>query len=288
MGMEPITARAWAKLNLTLDVLGKRSDGYHDLCMVMQSVALCDTVTIEETGERGIRVSSNLEFLPSGKNNLAAAAALRLSEAAGRDGNGLRITLDKSIPVCAGMGGGSSDAAAVLRALNEGWKLGWSREELARVGEKVGSDVPYCVLGGTALAEGRGEILTPLPALPWCIAVLCKPRFSVSTPELFSRIDGMKVTCRPDTKGMLTALERGDVQGVARRMYNVFEDVLPRNQAGTIAEIKGVLIQHGALGACMSGTGPTVFGLFDSLVAAWRAFHELKAVYPETFLTVTI
>ena len=148
--------------------------------------------------------------------------------------------------------------------------------------------MPYCVLGGTALAEGRGEILTPLPALPWCIAVLCKPRFSISTPELFSRIDGMKVTCRPDTKGMLTALERGDVQGVARRMYNVFEDVLPRNQAGTIAEIKGVLIQHGALGACMSGTGPTVFGLFDSLVAAWRAFHELKAVYPETFLTVTI
>lgn len=288
MGMEPITARAWAKLNLTLDVLGKRSDGYHDLCMVMQSVALCDTVTIEETGELGIRVSSNLEFLPSGKNNLATAAALRLSEAAGRDGNGLRITLDKSIPVCAGMGGGSSDAAAVLRALNEGWKLGWSREELARVGEKVGSDVPYCVLGGTALAEGRGEILTPLPALPWCIAVLCKPRFSISTPELFSRIDGMKVTCRPDTKGILTALERGDVQGVARRMYNVFEDVLPRNQAGTIAEIKGVLIQHGALGACMSGTGPTVFGLFDSLVAAWRAFHELKAVYPETFLTVTI
>ncbi len=335
MGMEPITARAWAKLNLTLDVLGKRSDGYHDLCMVMQSVALCDTVTIEETGELGIRVSSNLEFLPSGKNNLATAAALRLSEAAGRDGNGLRITLDKSIPVCAGMGGGSSDAAAVLRALNEGWKLGWSREELAWVGEKVitldksipvcagmgggssdaaavlralnegwklgwsreelawvgekvGSDVPYCVLGGTALAEGRGEILTPLPALPWCIAVLCKPRFSISTPELFSRIDGMKVTCRPDTKGILTALERGDVQGVARRMYNVFEDVLPRNQAGTIAEIKGVLIQHGALGACMSGTGPTVFGLFDSLVAAWRAFHELKAVYPETFLTVTI
>ena len=252
MGMEPITARAWAKLNLTLDVLGKRSDGYHDLCMVMQSVALCDTVTIEETGELGIRVSSNLEFLPSGKNNLATAAALRLSEAAGRDGNGLRITLDKSIPVCAGMGGGSSDAAAVLRALNEGWKLGWSREELAWVGEKVGSDVPYCVLGGTALAEGRGEILTPLPALPWCIAVLCKPRFSISTPELFSRIDGMKVTCRPDTKGILTALERGDVQGVARRMYNVFEDVLPRNQAGTIAEIKGVLIQHGALGACMT------------------------------------
>ena len=148
MGMEPITARAWAKLNLTLDVLGKRSDGYHDLCMVMQSVALCDTVTIEETGERGIRVSSNLEFLPSGKNDLAAAAALRLSEAAGRDGNGLRITLDKSIPVCAGMGGGSSDAAAVLRGLNEGWKLGWSREELARVGEKVGLRRALLCAGG--------------------------------------------------------------------------------------------------------------------------------------------
>ena len=159
------------------------------------------SVTIEETGELGIRVSSNLEFLPSGKNNLAAAAALRLSEVAGRDGNGLRITLDKSIPVCAGMGGGSSDAAAVLRALNEGWKLGWSREELARVGERWVSDVPYCVLGGTALAEGRGEILTPLPALPWCIAVLCKPRFSISTPELFSRIDGMKGAWPPGYKG---------------------------------------------------------------------------------------
>lgn len=286
--MEPIVTKARAKLNLTLDVLGKRSDGYHDLCMVMQSVALCDTVTIRREAERGVAVRSNLDFLPTGKNNLAASAALHLCEAAGMDPNGLRIDLEKSIPVCAGMGGGSSDAAAVLNALNRAWKLGYAPQELAALGEQVGSDVPYCVLGGTALAEGRGEILTPLPSLPWCFVVICKPHFAVSTPELFARIDGMKLHCHPDTRGMLQALENGDVLGVARRMYNVFEDVLPRNQGGTVAEIKTELIRHGALGACMSGTGPTVFGLFDTLVGAWRAYHDLRQTYTETFLTVTI
>ena len=286
--VERIEKRAWAKLNLTLDVLGKREDGYHDLCMVMQSVALCDRVSIARGGERGIRVRSNLDFLPTGRNNLAAAAAMRLCEEAGVDWNGLEIGLDKAIPVCAGLGGGSSDAAAVLLALNEMLELGWSREKLAQIGQRVGSDVPYCVMGGTALAEGRGEVLTPLPALPWCYAVLCKPHFSVSTPELFSRIDGVKVGCHPDTRGMLRSLHSGDILGVARRMYNVFEDVLPRNQANTVAEIKNVLIQFGALGACMSGTGPTVFGLFDSLVNAWQACAYLRGTYQETFLTVTV
>lgn len=287
--MTPIVTEARAKLNLTLDVLGRREDGYHDLCMVMQSVALCDTVTIErEEGGKGIKVRSDLDFLPSGRNNLAAAAAIRLCDEAWRDSDGLRIRLDKAIPVCAGMGGGSSDAAAVLRALNEAWKLGYSRERLAEIGADVGSDVPYCVLGGTALAEGRGERLTPLPALPWCFVVICKPHFSISTPELFERIDGMKISCHPDTKGMLKALERGDVLGVARRMYNVFEDVLPRNQGSTVAEIKDILLQHGALGACMSGTGPTVFGLYDDIVKAWRACYALRKSYEQTFLTVTV
>ncbi|MBU5435751.1 4-(cytidine 5'-diphospho)-2-C-methyl-D-erythritol kinase [Pseudoflavonifractor sp. MSJ-37] len=287
--MTPIVTEARAKLNLTLDVLGRREDGYHDLCMVMQSVALCDTVTIErEEGGKGIKVRSDLDFLPSGRNNLAAAAAIRLCDEAWRDSDGLRIRLDKAIPVCAGMGGGSSDAAAVLRALNEAWKLGYPRERLAEIGADVGSDVPYCVLGGTALAEGRGERLTPLPALPWCFVVICKPHFSISTPELFERIDGMKISCHPDTKGMLKALERGDVLGVARRMYNVFEDVLPRNQGSTVAEIKDILLQHGALGACMSGTGPTVFGLYDDIVKAWRACHALRKSYEQTFLTVTV
>ncbi|NCE65260.1 4-(cytidine 5'-diphospho)-2-C-methyl-D-erythritol kinase [Pseudoflavonifractor sp. 524-17] len=286
--METIVRQARAKLNLTLDVLGRRADGYHDLCMVMQSVALSDRVSLCRTGRRGIHVGSNLEFLPSGRNNLAAAAAVCLCEAAGMDWNGLEITLEKHIPVCAGLGGGSSDAAAVLLAVNDWLELGYSQKELAQIGERVGSDVPYCVLGGTALAEGRGERLTPQPALPWCFVVLCKPHFSVSTPELFGRIDSMKTTCRPDTEGMLRALKAGDLQGVARRMYNVFEDVLPRNQAGAVAEIKNSLIQAGALGACMSGTGPTVFGLFDSLTGAWQATRYLRELYPETFLTVTV
>lgn len=286
--MDSMECRAYAKLNLTLDVLGKRSDGYHDLCMVMQSVALCDRLRIEWGTERGVHVYSNLDFLPTGRNNLAAAAAMRLCEAADVDWNGLEITLDKSIPVCAGLGGGSSDAAAVLVSLNALLKLNFSRTKLAELGAEVGSDVPYCVLGGTALAEGRGEQLTPLAKLPWCYVVLCKPHFSVSTPELFNRIDGVKVTCHPDTKGMLNALKSGNILGVARRMYNVFEDALPRNQATTVAEIKNTLIQFGALGACMSGTGPTVFGLFDNLVGAWRACNYLRSIYQDTFLTVTI
>ena len=177
--------QAPAKLNLTLDVLGKRPDGYHDLRMVMQTITLADRVVLEPTGRGEVRVQSDLSFLPGGEKNLAGAAALRFYEALGRDCGGLDIALTKRVPVCAGMAGGSSDAAAVLRALNELEGSPFTREELCCIGEQVGSDVPYCVMGGTALAEGRGEVLTPLPALPACLFVLCKPRFSISTPALF-------------------------------------------------------------------------------------------------------
>ena len=159
---------------------------------------------------------------------------------------------------------------------------------LAAIGAAVGSDVPYCVLGGTALAEGRGEVLTPLPALPRCHAVLCKPAFSISTPELFARVDGVKLRHRPDTEGMVVALEGGDLGGAARRMYNIFEDVLPPRQAEEISGIKNVLVQHGALGANMSGTGPTVFGLFERAEDAAQAWEELRGTYRDTFLTETL
>ena len=159
---------AYAKLNLTLDVLGKRPDGYHDMRMIMQSVALADTLTLEETDTGALRVGTNLHFLPNNEKNLAAQAALRWWEARGQVPKGLDITIEKRVPVCAGMAGGSSDAAAVLRALNQLEGAPMSLLELARVGERVGSDVPYCVVGGTALAEGRGEVLTPLPPLPKC------------------------------------------------------------------------------------------------------------------------
>ena len=280
--------QAFAKLNLTLDILGKREDGYHDLRMVMQSITLADTLTLEENQGEGLRVSANLRFLPTGEKNLAAAAALRFWEALGREPENLDIRIEKRIPVCAGMAGGSSDAAAVLRALNQRAGEPFSPKELARLGERVGSDVPYCVLGGTALAEGRGEVLTPLAPLPRCWVVACKPDFPISTPELFAQADRVKLRRRPDTAGLVAALEAEDLGGVARRMYNVFEDVLPARLYTRVAEIKNILIQCGALGANMSGSGPTAFGLFDRLEAAQEARACLAQRYRDTFLCETV
>ena len=280
--------QAFAKLNLTLDILGKREDGYHDLRMVMQSITLADTLTLEENQGEGLRVSANLRFLPTGEKNLAAAAALRFWEALGREPEDLDIRIEKRIPVCAGMAGGSSDAAAVLRALNQRAGEPFSPKELAKIGERVGSDVPYCVLGGTALAEGRGEMLTPLAPLPRCWVVACKPDFPISTPELFAQADRVKLRRRPDTAGLVAALEAGDLGGVARRMYNVFEDVLPARLYTRVAEIKNILIQCGALGANMSGSGPTAFGLFDRLEAAQEARSCLTQRYRDTFLCETV
>lgn len=280
--------QAYAKLNLTLDVLGKREDGYHDLQMVMQSISLCDTLTLTPNSGAGLRIGTNLRFLPTGEKNLAAIAARCFWKAAGIKSEDLDITIEKRIPVCAGMAGGSSDAAAVLRGLNDLYGTPFTPTELAGVGEAVGSDVPYCVLGGTALAEGRGEILTPLCPLPACWVVACKPDFPVSTPELFRAIDGVHVRCRPDTAGVLAALDSGDLEGVARRMYNVFEDALPKRQAIRVCEIKNVLIQCGALGATMSGTGPTAFGLFHQLEDAQKAYDILAKQNRETFLCQTV
>jgi len=280
--------QALAKLNLTLDVLGCREDGYHDLRMVMQSIALADTLTVSPGTGEGIQVRTNLSFLPNGDKNLAAIAARQFWKALGKDEIPLDVDIQKRIPVCAGMAGGSSDAAAMLRGLNQQAGSPFTVTELAKIGERVGSDVPYCVMGGTALAEGRGEILTPLPALPKCHVVVCKPDFPISTPELFHRIDSVKVRRRPDTQGVLAALQAGDLAGVARRMYNVFEDVLSERQAASVREIKQVLIECGALGATMSGTGPTAFGLFDDLEQAKEAYGRLAENYRETYLTETV
>lgn len=276
---------AHAKLNLSLDVLSRREDGYHDLCMVMQTVELSDEITLTEEAQAGVRVRTDLRYLPGDDRNLAAVAARKFWEATGCQGKGLSIQIQKFIPVCAGMGGGSADAAAVLRALNDLSGLHLPVERLAQIGEQVGSDVPYCVLGGTALAEGKGERLTPLPALPDCHILICKPSFPISTPELFSCIDCRKIRCRPDTDGIVAALKAGDLAGVARRLYNVFEDVLTDRRGAEIAGIKNEMIAGGALGAAMSGTGPTVFGIFDSESKAQSAYQTLKSQYPDTFLT---
>lgn len=277
---------AYAKLNLTLDILRKRADGYHDLQMVMQSIDLTDTLTVAPAQGVG-KMSTTLSYLPNDGRNLAQMAARAFREAAGT-GPEVDISIEKRIPVCAGMAGGSSDAAAVLRAMNQLAGTGLSPMELAGIGAAVGSDVPYCVLGGTALAEGRGELLTPLPSLPPCHVVVCKPPFPISTPLLFSRVDVKRIVRRPDTAGLLAALEQGDLTGAARRMYNVFEDVLePRRQAEIYA-IKAMLIDCGALGASMTGSGPTVFGLFGDLAAAEAARARLSQSYQDVFLCKTV
>ena len=280
--------QANAKLNLTLDVLSKRPDGYHDMRMIMQSIALADDLTVSPLEWDELRVKTNLHFLPNNEKNLAAQAALRYWEARGTEPRGLDITIQKRIPVCAGMAGGSSDAAAVLRALNQMDPHPLDPVALARIGERVGSDVPYCVLGGTALAEGRGEELTPLPPLPRCWVVVCKPDFPISTPALFQRIDSIRLRRRPDTTGAIEALKAGDLAGVARRMYNVFEDALTKRQLERVAEIKNELIRCGALGASMSGTGPTAFGLFEREEEAREAYDRLREINRETFFTQTV
>lgn len=286
--MKEMQIPAYAKINLTLDVLGKRPDGYHELSMIMQSVSLADTVILRETTEKGFSLTTNLGFLPGADKNIAAVAARVFAAHTGVSLDGLQIELEKYIPVCAGTAGGSSDGAAVLRGLNDWFATGLSRQELACMGEEVGSDVPYCVLGCTALAQGRGEKLTRLPALPECFIVLCKPPFPVSTPELFHRIDEVKLHFHPDTAGVLQALEAGDLTGVSRRMFNVFEEVLPAPRQAVIQEIKNTLLSQGALGACMSGTGPTVFGIFDQEAPARAVCEKLKESYQETFFTHSV
>ncbi len=271
---------AYAKLNLSLDILRRRDDGYHDLQMVMVSIDLTDTLTLTP-GEGAM--STNLSFLPADGNNLAQKAASAFRTATGQ-GEVLDIHIDKHIPVCAGMAGGSSDAAAVLRAMNERYHTGLSPLKLAKIGEQVGSDVPYCVVGGTALVEGRGERVTPISPLPPCYIVVCKPPFPISTPQLFGRVNVKKITRRPDNQGMVEALHRGDLTGVARRMYNVFEDVLEPRHRQTVDEIKATLIEHGALGAVMSGSGPTVFGLYEDETQAQNAADALRKQYKDVFV----
>ena len=274
---------AYAKINLTLDILRKREDGYHDLAMVMQSVTLADELTVVPAGGARGQAVSDLRFLPTGDKNLAQQAAAAFRAATGLE-HEVDVSIRKRVPVCAGLAGGSADAAAVLRAMDRLTGAGLAPAELAQIGARVGSDVPFCVLGGAALAQGRGERLSPLPSLPPCHIVVCKPPFSISTPQLFARVNVRKIVRRPDTAGTVAALEAGDLAGVARRMYNVFEDVLEPRRMAEIREIESALIDCGALGASMSGSGPSVFGLFQDQRQAQDACERLKKSYRDVFL----
>ena len=271
-----------AKVNLALDILGRREDGYHEMRMVMQTVSLCDTVTVEETAE-GFFLRTDGDFIPAGKKTLEQQAAEGFFRVAGLPMPGLAVTLDKRTPAYAGMGGGSADVAALLRLLRDRYCPSMEDGELEHIGLTVGSDMPFCVRGGTVLAEGRGEVLTDLPPLPPCTFVLCKPDFGIPTPTLFARVDGAELTARPDIGGMTEALATGDLEGVAARLGNVFEEVLPP-EYGEVFRIKNRLRELGALNAAMSGSGPTVFGIFRHRAEAERAAAVLKTAYAQTYV----
>ncbi len=281
--MKRLTELAFGKLNLSLDVLETLPDGYHAMEMIMQSVDLCDTVRLQLRPDDQITVSTDRHFLPCDARNLAWRAARLFLDTVG-SAAGVDIRLTKRIPVGAGMAGGSADAAAVLRGMNTLLEAGLSWERLEELGLALGADVPYCVRGGTMLAQGKGEKLSPLPPMPKCHILICKPRFSISTPSLFSRLDEQGAAGHPDTPAVIRALERKDLDALGGAMYNVFTTVLPEKYAGTVQEIRRVMLEHGALGAEMTGTGSAVFGLFRRRHEGERARKQLQKSYRECYL----
>ena len=272
--MDKMELKALGKINLGLDVLGRRENGYHDVRMVMQTVYLYDQIRIEKTKKPGIELSTNLFYLPVNENNLAYQAAdLLMKEFDVKEG--VKITLDKHIPVAAGMAGGSSNAAAVLFGINRMFSLGLSQKELMERGVTLGADVPYCVMRGTVLAEGIGEILTPLPACPKCHVLIAKPPINVSTKFVYTNLRANELTCHPDIDGQIRALQDGDLEAVCKKMGNVLETVtIPAYPI--IQTIKDKMMQCGAVNAMMSGSGPTVFGIFNEREQAEMAAELLR------------
>ena len=274
---------AYGKLNLTLDVLGKREDGYHDLKSVMQTVSLRDDIEIDVGTGKPWCLKCAKEGVPCDERNLAWKAAKLYCDTMGKDPDGLEIRIEKRIPSQAGMGGGSADAAAVLRALNTYYGNPLSVFELAELGAQVGSDVPFCVVGGTCLCEGRGEILTKLPDMPDCVFVCCKPEFSVSTPELYRKIDAVAISERPDHEAMESALTAGDLEKVANNVFNVFEPVVAAEYP-VVDEIKTVMGEYGAIFSQMTGSGSVVFAIVDEPLNAVAISSILKKDYPDVFV----
>ncbi|WP_077609844.1 4-(cytidine 5'-diphospho)-2-C-methyl-D-erythritol kinase [Clostridium sp. Marseille-P2415] len=268
--------KAYGKINLGLDVLRRREDGYHEVRMIMQTVGLYDKIDIYLKETPGIEVVTNLFYLPVNENNLVYKAARLLMDEF-HVTHGIRIHLKKFIPVSAGMAGGSSDAAAVLFGVNKMFQLGLTREELMERGVKIGADVPYCVMRGTALSEGIGEILTPLPDMPQCQVLIAKPGVSVSTKFVYEHLDavGLRAEDHPDIDGMIEAIRNHNIYQVSERLGNVLETVtIP--EYPVIAQIKDKIRELGAVNALMSGSGPTVFGIFTSPKAAENAYEELR------------
>lgn len=272
--MKEIRLKALAKINLGLDVVRKREDGYHEVRMIMQTIKLYDQIEIHRTDKPGIKVRTNLQYLPVNENNLAyKAAQLLMEEFAVK--KGVSIQLRKVIPVAAGMAGGSSDAAAVLVGINRMFGLGLTKQELMERGVEIGADVPYCVMRGTALAEGIGERLTRLDPMPKCYVLIAKPGIHVSTKFVYTNLKADELESHPDIDGQITALHDGDLHRMAALMGNVLETVtIPAYPV--IGRIKEQMLEYGAIGAMMSGSGPTVFGLFEDKEQAKAAYEKLR------------
>lgn len=273
--MKRLELKALGKINLGLDVLGRRENGYHDVRMVMQTVYLYDQITMKKTKTPGIRIETNLFYLPVNENNLAYRAAQLLVDEFHLE-EGVHIALEKHIPVAAGMAGGSSNAAAVLYGMNRMFSLGLSEQELMDRGVTLGADVPYCIMRGTVLAEGIGEKLTPLAPMPRCYVLLAKPPISVSTKRVYEKLDSHEITDHPDIDGILAGLERGSLKDTVSCMGNVLERVTIEEYP-VIERIKTMMKEEGALNAMMSGSGPTVFGIYDNKELAKRSAAKIKA-----------
>ena len=274
---------AFAKLNLTLDVLGKREDGYHDLQSVMQTISVRDDVEIDIGTGKPWKLLCSVEGIPTDERNLAWKAARVYCDAMKKDPDGLEIRILKRIPSGAGMGGGSADAAAVLRALNRHYGEPLSIFALAELGAQVGSDVPFCVMCGTAMVEGRGERLRKLPDMPDCIFVIVKPDFSVSTPELYQKIDNVAIAKRPDNRAMESALLEGILEKVVKNLCNVFDPVVTEDHL-ELNYIKSLFHQYGAAGYQMTGSGSAVYAIVSEFEIAAVLCNMLKENYPNVFI----
>ncbi|MFL0245867.1 4-(cytidine 5'-diphospho)-2-C-methyl-D-erythritol kinase [Candidatus Clostridium stratigraminis] len=277
--------KAYAKINLSLDVIGKREDGYHLLAMLMQTIDLYDIININKAS-KGINLTSNKAYLPNDDRNLCYKAAKLFIEKY-EIKEGIDIYIKKNIPVAAGLAGGSTDAAAVLKAMNDIYEVNASNEELMELALKIGADVPYCIIGGTALCEGIGEKVKKLHSFKNHIIVIIKPPFGVSTKEVYQNLDLSKVFKHPDTEHLMAAIENDDLNYISKNMKNILENVTLRKH-NILKDIKNSMLKYGALGAMMSGSGPTIFAFFEDMLKAQYCFEKLKLKYNEVFITRTI
>lgn len=277
--------KAYGKVNLSLDIVGKREDGYHFLEMIMQTIDLYDVVNVVKIPS-GIEIRCNKSYVPTDRRNIAYRAAELFLETF-KIKSGVRIEIEKNIPISAGLAGGSTDGAAVIKAMNDLFKTNASKERLSEIGVIIGADIPFCIYGGTALIKGIGEEVTPLKTFENHILVLVKTNFGVSTKEVYGAIDIKKIHKHPNTKALMEAIERNDERFISCNMKNVLENVT-LNKHRVLKDIKNEMIKRGAEGALMSGSGPTVFGIFDDMLKAQRCYDAMKKNFNEVYLTRTI